>query len=172
MFLIRQSKPDDTSTLFKLARMVYFINLPPDEMIISQKIEHSQGCFRKVAHGVTAAAKPAVKTGKGKKATTESQANGTPARRKGAAGGGLAAMEHESDMFMFSVIEPETGAVIGTSQVRAHQGGPGNPNWRMRVGEKKFHSPSLGFGTTHTVAQLDGDTSGPSEIGGLILQPS
>lgn len=172
MFLIRQSKPDDTSTLFKLARMVYFINLPPDEMIIAQKIEHSQGCFRKVAHGVTAKAKPAAKVSKGKRPAGEAAPGGAPARRKGSAGGGLAAMETESDMFMFSVIEPETGAVIGTSQVRAHQGGPGNPNWRMRVGEKKFHSPSLGFGTTHTVAQLDGDTSGPSEIGGLILQPS
>jgi len=171
VFLIRQSKPDDTSTLLKLARMVYFINLPPDELIIAQKIEHSHGCFRRVSHGVTAAAKPAPKDKK-KKAPAATSSNGTTSKRKGSAGGGLAAMEHESDMFMFSIIEPDSGAVIGTSQVRAHQGGPGNPNWRMRVGEKKFHSPSLGFGTTHTVAQLDGDTSGPSEIGGLILQPS
>jgi arginine N-succinyltransferase len=175
VFLIRQSKPEDNATLFKLARMVYFINLPPDEQIIAQKIEHSQGCFRRVAHGAAdaKAAKMVKSVKKGKLSKTETTpptSNGS--RRKGAAGGGLAAMEHESDMFMFSVIEPETGAVIGTSQVRAHQGGPGNPNWRMRVGEKKFHSPSLGFGTTHTVAQLDGDTSGPSEVGGLIMQPS
>ena len=50
MFLIRQSKPDDASTLHKLARMVFFINLPPDEQIIKGKIEHSVRCFKRVAN--------------------------------------------------------------------------------------------------------------------------
>jgi len=152
VFLIRQSRPEDVATLHKLARMVYFINLPPDERIIGGKIEHSIRCFRKIATGAAPAPEP-------------------PKRRRGA-GGGFAHTEQDSDLFMFTIEEPETGAVIGTSQVRARQGGPGDPNWAFRISEKTYHSKSLGFGTTHTVGQLYGDESGPSEVGGLILQPS
>jgi arginine N-succinyltransferase len=73
---------------------------------------------------------------------------------------------------MFAMEDMDTGGVIGTSQVRAHQGGPGNPNWSMKLSDKDFYSPALGQGTTHTVMQLYGDETGPTEIGGLILQPS
>lgn len=161
MFLIRQSKPEDTSTLVKLARTVYFINLPPAENLINARIESSQRSFRKLAgHPANAAGDaPAKKSRKPK-----------PARAHGGAGG-MAALDDESDVFMFSIVDSEHGGVIGTSQIRAHMGGPGNPNWRLAVSEKKFYSPSLRFGTTHTVARLDGDESGPSEIGGLILDP-
>jgi arginine N-succinyltransferase len=73
---------------------------------------------------------------------------------------------------MFSIEDLDGGGVVGTSQIRAHMGGAGNPNWRMKLTERKFFAPELGQGTTHTVAQLDGDESGPTEIGGLIIQPS
>jgi arginine N-succinyltransferase len=161
VFLIRQSKPEDTSTLVKLARTVYFINLPPAENLINARIESSQRSFRKLAaHPAnTASDAPAKKSRKPK-----------PARARDGAGG-MAALDDESDVFMFSILDSESGGVIGTSQIRTHMGGPGNPNWRMAVSEKKFYSPSLRFGTTHTVARLDGDESGPSEIGGLILDP-
>src|SRR3954468_19177883 len=109
VFLIRQSKPDDVPTLLKLARMVYFINLPPDDRIIAEKIEHSQRCFKKIAAG----APPAPQGKKG---------------RRNGVGTGWSSSEQDSDMFMFT-IEDESGGVIGTSQVRARQGGAGNPNW-------------------------------------------
>jgi len=158
VFLIRQSKPEDVPTLLKLARMVYFINLPPDERLIEDKIQHSQRCFRRVAAGAQTPAQ------------TLAAANGRKSRRAGK--GGFAALEEESDLFMFTIEDMETGGVIGTSQVRAHQGGPGDPNWGFKISEKRFYSASLGQGTTHTVGQLYGDETGPSEIGGLILQPS
>lgn len=151
MFLIRAAQSKDVSTFLKLARMVYFINLPPDERIIADKVTHSSRCFAKAA-GV----KEDKPTGKSRKRS----------------GGGMAAMETDSDLFVFSLDDLETGGVVGTSQVRAHQGGPGNPNWSMQLTEKKFFSPALGQGTTHTVGKLYGDETGPSEIGGLILQPS
>jgi len=153
VFLVRQSKPEDASTLHKLARTVYFINLPPDERIIGEKISHSQRCFRSLVE------KPSGKA--------DAHKNGKPKRPSERLGGYV----DGSDLFMFSILEPETGAVVGTSQVRARMGGPGDPNWRMRVYEKKFFSAGLGFGTTHTVAKLDGDESGPTEVGGLILDP-
>ncbi|QYU69993.1 arginine N-succinyltransferase [Leptolyngbya sp. 15MV] len=163
MFVIRQSKPRDVATLLKLARMVYFINLPPNESIIGEKIQHSLRCFVKAGGGHV---------------DTPAESGGRPRVRRGVQG---LAHAHDSDLFMFTIEEVETdtdgrrvgeGAVVGTCQVRAHMGGPGNPNWSMKLSERKFFSPELGQGTTHTVAQLYGDESGPSEIGGLILQPS
>lgn len=153
MFLIRQAKPADVSTLLKLARMVYFINLPPEERVIAAKIDHSTRCFRRVAGAP--------------------EEKGARPRRSGGGGkAGFANIEEDSDNFMFAIEDVESGGVIGTSQVRTRQGGPGNPNWSMRVSEKRFYSQSLGMGTTHTVGQLYADESGPTEIGGLILQPS
>lgn len=82
-------------------------------------------------------------------------------------------MEADSEFFMFSMEDLAAGGgVIGTSQVRARQGGPGNPNWAFRISEKRHYSESLKFGTTHAVGQLYGDESGPTELGGLIIQPS
>ncbi len=159
MFLIRQSKPKDVSTLLKLARMVYFINLPPTESIIADKITVSTRAFIKAGGGGDGGTLP------------EPSTPAKPARRGKKGIVGLA--ENDSELFMFSIEDVESGGgVIGTSQIRARMGGPGNPNWRMAVREKKFFAPELGQGTTHTVAQLDGDETGPSEIGGLILQPS
>lgn len=157
MFLIRQSHPTDVSTLVKMAKMVYFINLPPSEQFILDKIEHSHRCFEALA--------PAP-GGRGRsRGARRSQASTEVT--------GHAAMERDSEFFMFSLEDVATGGgVIGTSQVRARQGGPGNPNWSFRISEKRYYSPALKFGTTHAVGQLYGDESGPSELGGLILQPS
>ena len=156
MFLIRQSKPKDVATLLKLARMVYFINLPPDERIIADKIAHSQKCFTRAAGEEGAVRRRELREGGGKRHST----------------GGYASTDQDSDLFMFTIEEVETGAVIGTSQMRARMGGPGNPNYTFQLAEKTFKSKTLGRGTTHTVAKLYGDESGPTEIGGLILQLS
>jgi arginine N-succinyltransferase len=156
VFVIRQSKPEDAPTLQKLARMVYFINLPPAERLILEKIEHSQRCFRKLATG----------------APTESRRQ--EPRRSKSYGSGLSHMQEESDLFMFTIMDTEAGVggVLGTSQVRAKMGGPGNPNWAFKITEKTFRSEQLGVGTTHRVGQLYGDESSPTEVGGLILTPS
>jgi arginine N-succinyltransferase len=155
VFLIRQAKPEDVATLAKLARLVYFINLPPDERIVAEKVEHSQACFRKLA--AQRAGGPAAPPAK---------------RRRSGGSGGYTTIEHESDMFMFVVEDTDQAGVIGTSQVRAHQGGPGSPNWSFKISERSFRSDSLGLGTTHKTGQLYGDETGPTEIGGLVLQPS
>ncbi|CAG1003385.1 arginine N-succinyltransferase [Phycisphaerales bacterium] len=153
MFLVRQSKAADVSTLLKLARMVYFINLPPNETIMQGKIDHSARCFKRIS---------------GAKVEQREK----PRKRKPSKISGWAEVEEESDAFMFTIEDTETRGVIGTSQIRAHQGGPGNPNWTFRITEKTFRSQRLGWGSTHKVGQLFGDETGPSEIGGLIIQPS
>lgn len=153
MFLIRQSKPEDVGTLLKLARMVYFINLPPDERLLAAKIQQSAGCF-----------KAAADFGEGDEDRGESD---------GEVRGGIRGIaHHESDVFMFTILDTESGGVVGTSQIRAHMGGPGNPNYSLKVFSREFRSSSLGIGTTHLVARLHADESGPSELGGLVIQPS
>lgn len=156
MFVIRQSKAEDLGTLYKLARMVYFINLPPDEKIIADKIAHSRNCFARAAG----------------KAPPTKTATAAAKKRSDRSTSGLADLNARSDVFMFSVIDTETNAVIGTSQIITRMGGPGRPNWSLRLSERKFFSKGLNYGTTHTVARLHGDESGPSEVGGLILAPS
>lgn len=148
LFIIRQSKLDDVATLLRLAKMVYFINLPPNEQIIGGKIEQSEISFGRAA-------------GKAKQPKNQTS-------RKSAS----ASQYEGSDLFMFSMFDTETGTVIGTSQIRAHQGGPGNPNWAMKITERTFRSEPLSYSSTHKVGKLFGDESGPSEIGGLIIQPS
>ncbi|QOJ00478.1 MAG: arginine N-succinyltransferase [Phycisphaeraceae bacterium] len=141
MFLIRQSRPEDVGTLLKLARMVYFINLPPDEKVIARKIQHSRECFLRLA--------------------TEVDAGGSTAGGSG----------HYDDLYMFTIVDIESGLAIGTSQVKAHMGGPGNPNYAFSVFTREFTSTNLGIGSRHLVGRLYADESGPTEVGGLILDP-
>ncbi|MCA9280225.1 MAG: arginine N-succinyltransferase [Phycisphaeraceae bacterium] len=149
MFVIRRPKLQDTTTLLKLAKMVYFINLPPDKDIIGAKISHARKCFEAVARGDAHVS--------------------THDRKRGHTGGYAI---DASELFMFCMEDLDSGAVIGTSQIIAQMGGPGNPSVSLKLSRKEFFSKSLQTGTMHTVARLHLDESGPSEIGGLIMQPS
>ncbi|GIW73902.1 MAG: hypothetical protein KatS3mg103_0424 [Phycisphaerales bacterium] len=166
MFIIRRARIEDVDTLLKLARMVHFINLPPDREIITEKILRSRACFRHVARG-----EPLEDPG-----PTASPARS--ASRGGGGGGGvpggdgLKASLSESKLFVFVLEDTQTKAVLGSSQLVSAMGGPGNPNVGFKITERSFFSQSLHTGMTHTVATLHLDESSPTEIGGLILQPA
>ena len=153
MFLIRRAKVEDVATLYKLARMVHFINLPADKDLISEKVLKSRACFMKLG-------KPAAKASKSARV------------EKPEAGAGSASMTQRSDMFMFVLEERESGGVLGTSQLISSMGGPGAPNVSLKLAKREMFSQSLKQGVTHITAKLELDESGPTEIGGLILQPS
>lgn len=148
MFRIRRAKLEDLDTLLKLARMVHFINLPADREIISEKILWSRECFRAAAN------------------------DAEPSRSRVPSSSGIAASSHSAPLFMFVLEDLESQAVLGTSQVVSRMGGPGMPNVSFQLSRREKFSQSLQSGTTHTVMKLRLDESGPSEIGGLILQPS
>lgn len=160
MYRIRRAKHEDVPTLLKLARMVHFINLPPDPDIIGTKIVSSRNAFLKAA-------------GSRKKPERTSAA---PVSLESASSGvslsGDGSKLAETELFMFVLEDTENGSVIGTSQVVTRMGGPGNPQVSLRLSEREYYSESLKYGTTHTVAELHQDESGPTELGGLILQPS
>ncbi len=164
MFLMRRAKIEDVPTLLKLARMVHFINLPADKDIIAEKVQWSRRCFAEVAAGARERSGDARvgKAGEGR------------ARESGTGGGsdGHAERVNNSRLFMFVLEDTESGGVLGTSQIITNMGGPGHPNLSFELSRKEMFSTSLQMGTTHIVAKLRLDESGPTEIGGLILQPS
>ncbi len=150
MFIIRQARVEDVPTLLKLAKMVHFINLPADREIIYSKIARSQECF--------------IRAGGGDVARFEHQTAKSDS--------GISEFSKHGEFFMLVLEDTETGGCLGTSQIVAHMGGPGTPNFPLKLVRREFFSTSLQTGTSHIVARLFADESGPTEIGGLILQPA
>lgn len=149
MFVIRQAVPEDVEILLKLAKMVYFINLPPDHKVIGDKIRWSRACFANVR-----ANRPA----------EDSTSISGLTSLGGAAG--------RSPQFMFVIEDTDTGNPIGCCAAIAQMGSESNPGVTMRLHRREFFSEDLQSGATHVTATVELDTSGPSEIGGLILSPS
>ncbi|MCH8507578.1 MAG: arginine N-succinyltransferase [Phycisphaerales bacterium] len=148
--MIRRARMEDATTLLKMAKMVHFINLPPDKEIIAEKITNSRASFERAA-GVN-------------------RKQVTPKRHSGS--GGISEKTALAELFMFVVDDLSNPGCLGTSQIVSQMGGPGNPNVCFKLEEREKYSESLKFGTKTTVARMYLDESGPTEIGGLILQPS
>lgn len=165
VFLIRRAKSEDVDTLVKLAKMVHFINLPADREIIGDKVTWSRTCF------LLAADEDAAESRSPKKGKRKAVKKGS-ASEHGEISDGLAGLTGRSPLFMFVLEDLESGGVIGTSQIIARMGGPGQPNLSLQLSRREMWSQSLQMGVTHTVAKLHKDETGPTEIGGLILQPS
>lgn len=158
MFFLRQARPNDLETLFKLAKTVYFTNLPADREAIAERIRWSQECFR--------GGKPAVGLGRAD-ATWNGAARGAGRgpRRVGGAGG-------RSPHYMFVLEDSTTGAALGTSAIIAEMGQPGNPNVSLQLRRREMFSSDLQSGLTHVTVQAVFEENGPTEIGGLILGPT
>jgi arginine N-succinyltransferase len=143
MYVIRQAHASDLDLFFKLAKTVHFINLPADKDIIAEKIDRSTRSFQAV-HDDAAVIVP----------HPDNSAVGA------------------SPLFMFTIEDPRSGNALGTSMIVARMGGPGHPNLSFELQKRHFFSEDLQQGTSHTLATLVLDESGPTEIGGLILGPT
>jgi arginine N-succinyltransferase len=172
VFIIRRAKVEDVETLVKLARMVHFINLPADRDIIHEKVRWSTACFDRAAVGGPPTARSrgagagAGGVGGGKADGQNGRASATRALE------GLRGVTRESDLFLFVMEDTDSGGLVGTSQLIAKMGGPGRPNLSFELSRREMFSHALQIGTTHTIARLRLDESGPTEVGGLILQPA
>ena len=129
MFVIRQATPDDLPALYKLARMVHFINLPADRDALGEKIATSRGSFAAQIR------------------------------------------EPREQEFLFVLEEIQSREVIGTAGLIPRVSWPGHPNLHFQVRRRQHFSEHLGTGQVHETIQLCADQTGPSEVGGLILQP-
>lgn len=158
MFIIRQAQPTDLDDLHALAKQTFFINLPPDREIISSKIEQSRRSFAALARA----------SGGGRGRTTAKSA-GAGRHHSAHHTSGLKAVTGRSDLFLLVLEDLDGRGVVGTSQVIARMGGPGHPRVYLGLDTMTRQSASLKISWTHQIARVGVDESGPSEIGGLIL---
>ncbi len=75
-------------------------------------------------------------------------------------------------LHQFALEDRDAGRVVGTSLVVAKHGRPGAPYYWLEVSTEERRSAELGVRFVHQKLQLRSTEDGPSEIGGLILDPS
>lgn len=129
-FLIRSVREDDIDELFRLSKLVYFINLPSDKDILKEKIRVSVASF-----------------------------NGE--------------IENKFEREYILVMEDrESQKIAGTSMIIARHGDPQSPHMYFQIKELQKYSETIHTGFIHKVLQLKFDPDGPTEIGGLVLDPN
>jgi arginine N-succinyltransferase len=74
--------------------------------------------------------------------------------------------------FIFALEDTDTGNLIGTSSIISCISSPGRPHLYLLVRKREHFSDDLQTGQVHVTLQLGTDDTGPTEIGGLILQPA
>lgn len=129
-FLIRSVREDDLEELFRLANMVYFINLPSDREILKEKIRTSIDSFS----------------------------------------GAIEDKFAREYIFVLEDVEKKT--LIGTSMVIARHGSPASPHMYFELKEIQKYSETIHGGIIHKVLRLKFEDDGPTEIGGLVVNPN
>ncbi len=75
-------------------------------------------------------------------------------------------------IYLFVLEDLEDDRIVGTSLIIAKNGRPGHPYYWFEVSTEERHSPELDKRFVHTKLRLRSTEDGPSEIGGLILDPT
>jgi arginine N-succinyltransferase len=78
----------------------------------------------------------------------------------------------ETGVYVFVLEDTEAARCIGSSLILAKQGVPGAPYYWFECSTEERRSAELGKRFVHTKLQLRSTEDGPSEIGGLILDPA
>jgi arginine N-succinyltransferase len=73
--------------------------------------------------------------------------------------------------YIFVAEDVETHRVLGTSMIATQHGTVESPHFYFEVGSEEKFSQTISTGFIHGTLKLKYDTNGPSEIGGLILDP-
>lgn len=73
--------------------------------------------------------------------------------------------------YVFVAEEVETGRVVGTSMITGQHGTEEAPHFYFEVGNEQKHSKTINTGFIHGTLMLKYDTNGPTEIGGLVIDP-
>ena len=129
MFVLRSVQTKDTKDLLKLSHIMTFINLPPDEDIISHKIKSSMRSFNNPSKSFS------------------------------------------ENYYIFVLENFESGEIMGASMIHAQHGTEDEPHFYMTVGQESKFSQTINTGFVHGTLKLGLDVNGPTEIGGLILNP-
>jgi arginine N-succinyltransferase len=80
--------------------------------------------------------------------------------------------ERAACIYQFVLDDRTSGRVVGTSLIVAKHGLPGVPFYWLEVSTEERSSPELRKRFVHTKLRLRSTEDGPTEIGGLILDPA
>lgn len=78
----------------------------------------------------------------------------------------------EENFYLFVLEDLEDNKVIGVSLIHAQHGTEKEPHFYLRVGSEHKYSQTINTGFVHGTLKLGLDTNGPTEIGGLVIDPS
>lgn len=73
--------------------------------------------------------------------------------------------------YIFVLENFETGEILGVSMIHAQHGTENEPHFYLAVGQEAKFSQTINTGFVHGTLKLGLDYNGPTEIGGLILNP-
>jgi arginine N-succinyltransferase len=73
--------------------------------------------------------------------------------------------------YLFVAEDLETKKILGTSMIAGQHGTVESPHFYFEVGSEEKFSETIGTGFIHGTLKLKYDTNGPSEVGGLVLDP-
>jgi arginine N-succinyltransferase len=74
--------------------------------------------------------------------------------------------------YIFVIEDTEEQKVIGTSMIIARHGSPESPHMYLELNEIQKYSETIHAGFIHKVLRLKFDSDGPTEIGGLVMDPA
>jgi arginine N-succinyltransferase len=75
-------------------------------------------------------------------------------------------------IYVFVLEDRDVGRCVGTSTILAKHGRPGNPYFWLEVTTEVRRSNELGVRFEHKKLQLRSTEDGPTEIGGIVLEPA
>jgi len=75
-------------------------------------------------------------------------------------------------VYVFVLEDTDAGRCVGTSMILAKQGRPGKPYFWLAESQEERRSADLEVRFVHTKLQLQHTEDGPTEVGGLILDPT
>jgi arginine N-succinyltransferase len=79
--------------------------------------------------------------------------------------------DFSKNYYIFVLENFESGEILGVSMIHAQHGTENEPHFYMAVGQEAKFSQTINTGFVHGTLKLGLDTNGPTEIGGLILDP-
>jgi arginine N-succinyltransferase len=74
-------------------------------------------------------------------------------------------------VYVFVIEDLAAGRCVGTSTILAKHGTPASPHYWLELSSEERQSAELGRRFVHTKLRLRSSPDGPTEIGGLILDP-
>ncbi len=80
--------------------------------------------------------------------------------------------DFHKNYYIFVLENFETGDILGVSMIHAQHGTEDEPHFYLSVSQESKFSQTINTGFVHGTLKLGLDTNGPTEIGGLILDPN